>query len=769
MLLPRRPAAILALMIVTLFSRANAQNNPAAGTPSSSLRGRVVDSASRLPITRASVELTSAAGAPALTTVTSADGSFRLQGVHAGRYGMRIRAIGYRPTQVSGIVITAGTSVFDLRTVALAASVVELPPLQVTAPEQVVQLAPDRNTYVVRDMPTTRGGTVLDVLRNVPTVDVDIDNSVSLRGNAGVVVQINGRPSPLKASQLGNYLAQLPAEMVNKVEIVTNPSARESPDGVAGIINVVLKQKPDAGASGAITAGGSTRGHVDLGGNAGFQHGAFTFYGSYGFFRENRPRSESLFRQNLYLDPITFLDESGTRTQSQNGHTFTTNAGYQLGEHDRLSLENLLTTRGEREARTILYRDLNAAHDPTGLSDRTTTATNRQIEFETTLAYDHDFVRDGHTLSSEVHIVRDQEDGPQSVLARTLGLGGAPITTTARESQTNLDHGAENSVKLDYVRPLAEHVQIEAGYKGSLNRFHTALGTDVFDVTTGSYLPDSSRTRDFTYDQTVHAAYGIIDAQPGKFLLQGGVRVEHASTSFHVTALGATYDNGYNSLFPSALVAYNLDEFRRVKLSYSTRIQRPDDGDVLDPTPHYADPLNLSIGNPNLKPEYTRAFELGLERRRGPLTIQVTPFFRHTIDAVRSIRTIDTLGVTTRSYANIATSDAYGTDATVALNGTRLSGFASASAFRQVSNAPDLGTGFAIRTFGWSVRTNVSLRVSGSLDAQGLFSYQAPMTVEQGRNGSRVRFSLAARQKLMNDRMSVTLRVIDPLNTSRET
>ncbi len=205
-----------------------------------------------------------------------------------------------------------------------------------------------------------------------------------------------------------------------------------------------------------------------------------------------------------------------------------------------------------------------------------------------------------------------------------------------------------------------------------------------------------------------------------------------------------------------------------MKLSYSTRIRRPDEGDLLDPTAHYADPLNLSRGNPYLKPEYIRALELGLQRTGERVTVQVTPFWRHTLDAVRSIRTIDSLGVSTRTYANIATADAYGGDATVALGHSRLSGFAGASAYHQVSNAANVTPGLSINAFGWRARANATMRFTNTLDVQALMSYQPAMTVEQGRNDSRTQFNLAGRKKLMDDQLSVTLRVIDPFNTSRE-
>ena len=631
-----------------------------------------------------------------------------------------------------------------------------------------MQLAPDRNTYVVRDMPTTKGGNALDVLRNVPAVDVDIDNIVSLRGNSGVTVQINGRPSPMKPDQLGNFLSQLPAEMVDKVEIIPNPSARDDPTGVAGIINIVLKQETDAGTSGGFTVAGATTGQANVGANYGYQRGPLTFYGSYGFGRDRRPRSESLYRENNYLSPLTYLEESTARMQKRMSNTLTSSVGYELTKHDELSLDLLFSGRHEDESQGILYNHLNSARAIAGQNNRNSSGTNREFNLESTLGYKHAFAEKGHKLSSELRVDQQKEGGPSSVASDTLSFAGAPLGFTDRENQTTSERPHEYSLKVDYVRPLGTGVRLETGYKGSLQQFHTTLDTQVFDDALSTYLPDSTRISDFTYDQLVNAAYGMLSAQHGKFQLQGGVRVEHASTQFHLNTLNATFDNAYNSFFPSGLVAYDINDAYQVKLSYSTRIRRPDDTDVLDPTAHYADPLNLSRGNPYLKPEYIRALELGVQHTADKVTVQLTPFFRRTIDAVRTLRAIDSAGVTTRTFANIATSDAYGGDANIAVSGRRLSGFAGASAYQQVSNAANLAPGLSINSFGWRARSNGALRVSKTFDVQALLSYQAPMTVEQGRNSSRTQFSMAARQKLMEDQLSLTLRVIDPFNTSRE-
>lgn len=734
------------------------------------MRGRVVDASSQRPIQGATIVVFRASrGDSVARGLSDTDGGFRIERLAVGQYRLRVRALGFAPRELPLVTLSPSRLLADVGAVALNASAIELQSQVITTRQPDVQLAPDRNTYVVRDMPTTRGGTALDVLRNVPSVDVDIDNVVSLRGNAGVIVQINGRRSPLKSAQLGNFLAQLPAEMVEKIEVIPNPSARDDPEGVAGIINIVLKKEADAGTSGGITFGGGTTGHADIGGNLGYQRKALTLFGSYGFLRDNRPRTESLFRENLFRDPLTFLQENGVRTQIPLAHSMTGSAEYKLSARDELSLELLYTTRVEAETNSIFYRDLDASRLLTAFSDRLSRNTNHESEFESTIGYQHNFAGKRHRLSSEFRVVRASEGGPFQIAAHTLSAAGDPVDITAQERQTSWERPDEGSIKVDYQRPLSKHERLEAGYKGSLQHFHTTLDTRVFDAASQGYEPDSTRISDFTYDQLVNAAYAQGVSQRGKFVMQGGLRVERATTQFTLRGRNASFDNNYSSVFPSALIAYNVDETHQIKLSYSTRIRRPDETDQLDPTPRYADPLNIFRGNPYLKPEYIRALELGVQRSQEHLTFQFTPFLRHTLDAVRGLRSIDSAGVATRTFANVATTDAYGADATVSRSGGRLSGFAGASFFRQVSNASNLDAALSARTFGWTARTNASFRATKSLDVQSLLFYRGATTVEQGRNGAQTRFSIAARQKLMDDQLGVTLRIIDPFRTSHET
>jgi len=764
---PRRSAAFVAVLFLQASHSSAAQ---ATSARRGEILGRVTNATAKTPVANANVEVT-VSGATTVVgrAVSTAEGGFRVSSLALGaRYRVLIRALGYKPVEVVEVDLFSSAPRADLGTIALTAAPTELEAVETIVHRADILLAPDRNTFVVRDMPTTRGGTALDVLRNVPAVDVDLDNIVSLRGNSGVTVQINGRPSPLKPGPLGNFLSQLPADMVDKVEIIPNPSARDDPTGTAGVINIVMKQKADAGTSGGLTLSAGTTGQINTGVNLGYERGPWSSYGSYGFLRDRRPRTDSIFRANNYLSPITYLDETGRRVQKPLAHTLTGTTTYGFTDRDELSADVTYSTRNQDDSYGLTYRDLDNSRTLTALRDRLTSGQGTESSFESVLGLKHGFGQKGHRLSAEASIVRDAEGGPNSVTSRNLTMSGSPMGRPAVETNTAWERPHENNVKVDYIRPLAKLVRLETGYKGSLQEFHTTLDTRLFDTVSNVFLADSTRISNFTFSETVHAGYAMVSAQRGKFQLQGGLRGELASSSFHLATTGGTYDRRYNSLFPSGLVAWNANEMYQVKLSYSTRIRRPDEGDQLDPTAHYADPLNLSRGNPYLKPEYTGALELGLQRTGARVSVQVTPYWRRTTDAVRSIRTIDTAGVATRTYANIATADAYGGDATIALGGGPLTGFIGASGFHQVSNAANVTPGLSINTWGWRERANATMRFSKTFDVQALLSYTPPMTVEQGRNYSRTQFNLAGRKKLMDDQLAITLRVIDPFNTSRE-
>ena len=238
--MPQHALRLLSRLLIPVFPlMALRAQSPGAGA----IHGKIVRAGSNVATASATIDVANVATqAPAGRVTSAADGTFRVPGLPVGQYRVQIRALGFAARTLSVVALSASNLDVDVGVVALTEIPLELQTQAITAQREEVQIQPDRTSYVVRDMPTTKGGTALDVLRNVPSVDVDIDNNVSLRGNTGVVIEIDGRPSALKGSQLGNFLEQLPADAIDHVEIIPNPSAREDAAGVAGMINIVIRK-----------------------------------------------------------------------------------------------------------------------------------------------------------------------------------------------------------------------------------------------------------------------------------------------------------------------------------------------------------------------------------------------------------------------------------------------------------------------------------------------------------------------------------------------
>lgn len=765
-------ALLVAAPAASLAQRTPGQGNRPAGPAAQAtgeVRGSVVDATSGEPIRSASVGVRSARDSSLVNgALTGADGSFRIEGMRPGRYFLRVSALGHQATTRTGITLTPAQPVADVGTIRLATGALEIEGLSVTAERAEARLAPDRNVYSVQDMPAAAGGSASDALRNVPAVEVDVDGQVSLRGNQNVVVQINGRPSPMRGEQLGAFLAQLPANLVDRVEVIPNPSARFDPEGMAGIINVVLRQNTDLGTSGGITVGAGSTGQVNLSGNLGYQRGPLTLFGNYGFMRDERQSNGFTRRENRYLSPLTYLEQDSRGQASPLSHTLNATADVRLGRRDVLFGSVLLSTRGMDRNDLSTYLELDAARNFAGLSDRRLVEDGGDTGTDYVLGYRHTVTPRQNEFSTELRLNREWEDERTLFTERVLLADGSPADgLPLRERQAAEERTRTWTLSADYTRPLPGGVRLETGYRGTLRRLGSDFDAALYSHDAGSYLPDPTRSNAFVYDEQVHAGYGVLGGTAGPWDLQAGLRAERAFTEFDLATTDEQFDNDYTSFFPSALVAFNLSDERQLKASYSRRVERPRTWQ-LNPFGRVQDPLNVFRGNPSLRPEYTHSLEVGFQQSGERGTLQLTPFFRQTTDAVRRFTTVEpATGVATTTFENVATTESYGTDVNGTLRLGRVTGFGGVSAYRQVSDASNLGDGVGSDAFGWSARMNATVSVTPRLDVQGFLMYRAPMATEQGRVSGRSMFNLAARQRVLGDRGSVSLRVVDPFNTMR--
>jgi outer membrane receptor protein involved in Fe transport len=695
--------------------------------------------------------------------LAGSDGRFRVGGLLPGAYTLRVTRLGFSP-RVRAVTIATPDQRLELDTVQMGRIALSLAGVNVTADASPVTIEPDRNSYRAKTV-APGAANASEVLEVVPSVQVDADGKVSLRGNENVVVQINGRPTPLRGPQLAAFLKQLPGPVVERVEVVPNPSAKYDPEGLAGIINIVLKQDADLGLSGGFTVSAMNADRWNGSGNLGYQRGRATLFGSYGYNGDARVftgvNDRERFDPGRALTSVTEQDLSGTTVNR--GHNVTANADWRAGPRDVLSQALVVNVRRAGEDSRLAFTELDAARTAFDRYLRPRGTTARGLLLDHTTAWRRTLVPRRHELAAEVRVNHTDDEERTDFTHRTAD--GA----TLLDAETNdVDARATQlTAQLDYTRPVGKTAKLETGYRGNSRWLDRDFAARRDPTGTGAWTP-SALSNGFGFDEHVQAAYGVLTRPLRAFELQGGLRAEYTTRTFALARERYPYD--YFRVFPSAALTHGAAGPTQTRLSYSRRIRRPGTGE-LNPFPQFFDAQNVFLGNPQLRPEFTDAVEFGVTRTGKLGSVQISPFFRRTSDLIRveiePEATVDGRAVTTVSFVNLATSNSYGAD----LNGTvragrRFTGIANANVYRLVTDGGS-ASALASDAVAWSTRLNGTVQVTDGLAVQATYTYRAPFAIERGRWAAFQTTTFVVRQKVYGERGLVSLRMLDPFNTNR--
>ena len=733
--------------------------------------GTIVDTATKEPVARASVAIRSRKDSSLVTgAITEANGSFRIQGLRSGDYYLRTTAIGFRPRTYT-FSITDAAPRANVGPVTLTRIAITLQSVQVEGQAPTVVIEPDRNTYRAKDV-APAAANASEVLQATPSVDVDGDGKVSLRGNENVAIQINGRPTPITGAQLAAYLKQIPANIVDRIEVVPNPSAKYDPEGMAGIINIVLKANTDLGVSGGLNAGAANMGRFNAGTNLGYQSGPVTLFGTYGFNSDDRGIIGLNDREQLDGSgaPLSFTNQLIDGRTSNAGHNFSTNIDYKLNPRDVISNAFSVNKRHSYDNSLAGYTDLDADQIFLDRYDFLRNDASKGLVFDNSLSMKRTFEPRKHELSGEVRFNRARDDDStvlwQQPLTQDGSINGGRI---AGESDGTKALTKQLTAQVDYVRPLTASTKLETGFKETERWLDRDFVVSKDALGDGNWLP-SSLSNSFNFDEKVHAGYGVLSQSVGKFDLQGGLRAEFADRNFSLANSAEDFPYKYHSLFPSAIVNYKMSDASQIKVSYSRRIRRPGTQE-LNPFPVFFDQQNVFIGNPKLNPEYTDAFELGLSRSGSLGSIQFSPFYRHTTDVIRvNINTADVIDgreVTSVSFQNLAKSDSWGTDLNGSLRlGPKFNGLAGFNLFKMVTDGGSQSA-LSSNAVTWSYRLNGTTQLSPTVSLQANYFYRAPVNIEKGRFSAMQMTNITIKKKLDGDNMSMAVRFADPFDTMK--
>jgi outer membrane receptor protein involved in Fe transport len=751
------------------ISPAAGQAKPAARTAAATgeILGRLTDSASGRPVTVGSVAVRRTGDSTFVSgALPKDDGSFRVDGLVAGTYGVRVRAIGFAPYARSGVVVTKDKPAVDIGVIKLSAVAIKLDAAEVVAEREDVVIAPDRTSYNVKNMPAATGGTAIDVLRNIPLVEVDGSNNVSLRGNTNVVIQINGRSTPLKGDQLGAFLAQLPAGTVKNIEVATNPSAKDDPEGTAGIINIVLNQEAELGLSGGVSGGTASTGQVNANGNIGTQKGKLTVFASGSVYHDRRATSGIISRTNLVIPVPAFTETRLAGDQAPLSGGGTVRSEYRFTPRNTLSFDSFLYGGQFGGASTSDYTDLDTTRSVIGLVDQATSQNSRNLSQDYDIGFRRFTAKNAPLFSTELEYANNDGTSDNDLSGNVLETDPSTPPSIPTERDHTVGRYPYLNWKADYTLQFGAAAKLETGLKATRRTTTNHFDAAYLDASTGIYSVDTTRTTAYDYHEDIGSGYALFSDKMGKVQTQAGVRLEDAATYLDLTTVDQQYDRRYASAYPSAIVSYNLTDLRLIKISYSRRVSRPNPFQ-LSPIEVKQDTRNVFRGNPDLRAEYADALELAYQESRSWGSIQLNPYLRSTQHAVRNIQFVDSTGVSVSTYDNVASTLAVGSDLNVNAHHGPVQLGGGASLYHYSSNASNLPGNLSTNAMVWSARTNTTVKVSTNTDAQAFMSYRAPYATEGGSQIASVSMNFGGRYKVWGDQGNIALRVSDPFKLQK--
>jgi outer membrane receptor for ferrienterochelin and colicin len=722
-----------------------------------SVRGTFVGGTPPAPLEGVEVVLRRAANSTVVAhTTTGADGRFRVDSLRFDHYLFRASLVGYQPWQRSDVVLNESAPDLDLGRNTLTVSPIAMKGIDVASERATVIVAPDRNIYLTKDMPAATTGNATDVLRSVPELDVDIDGRVSIRGSTSVTIQFNGRVTPLKGDDLTNYLRQMSGNRIEKVEVVANPSAKYDPEGMAGIVNIVLKDQVDLGLSGSFNfvIGGR---YSSPGARVAYQKGPLTVSGGVSGSLNRWAYGNSVLRQSHLTSPSSTY-------ASASDFTFRGLFGNADG-----SFDYTLTKRATLYGTINGFLGSNETHGQTGyvLNDSTNSETSRYLR-----ADDYDW--NGHTPSVTLglqHVIQAGRNERSIELLQSGSLGDnashglrqtvIPVGIDDQLTQVAGDNDyRERSLQMDDTHPLGKKGKLELGYKGMERTTTNASGLVVVGGPAGTPATDDMSFQD---RERFHSAYLTLGSVFGPLSTQLGARGELADREFDSRSSGVRYDHDYQSLFPSANVAWDFGKGRTLRFIYSKRIERPS-AYMLNPDALSTDSLNRYVGNPYLGPKFTHSYSIDANWTGSAGLLKLSPYFRDTYDNWDYVSQVDANGASVGTWMNASSVRVLGVTFTASLRQQgKLGGTVSVGVSRDHHDASNLSQAFLHDVVGWSANGNVTYKLRKTLDLQAYLRYSPKRALAQGYASSYVGSTLGARWK-PNDRVSAGLTINDPFN-----
>ena len=768
-----RQSQFLIIILALFYSTYSFSQQPSAQKVKVS--GKVLDKITNQPLEYTTITFVEVGNPSAVSGgITDAKGVFDIE-VNKGTYNIKVEFISFKPIEFKNRSIQSNV---NLGTLSLVEDATMLEAVEIRKEESTVEIKLDKKVYNVGQDMMVKGGTVSDVLDNVPSVSVDVEGNVSLRGNDNVRILIDGKPSGLGGINIAEALKLIPAETIDKVEVITNPSARYDAEGGGGILNIVLKKGKNLGVNGTVTAITGNPDNFGINGTVNLRTKHFNVFTTQGY-SYSKTLGNSL-TDTEYLDenglPTRYIDER--RNNERLRKSYNSNIGAEIFISPTTSWTNTFAYRksdGENPDNVFQYfydqnRDLNQ------IINRINNEASDDEDFDYSTNFIKKFKTDGHQLNIDGSY-SFSKDNDRSLIDINENDVFANTFLNDQQRTGNIQRQKRMLIQADYVLPIGEKYRFEAGYRGNLTDLTTDYSVENLDA--GIWINDAQFTNALQYKERINALYTQFGAKINKFSYLLGLRFEDSNIEINQFTQADFNTKNYNNLFPSAFLTYELGDFENVSLSYSKRISRPRSR-FINPFSSLSSNINLFRGNPDLDASLTDSYDIGYLKKWNKLTFNTSMYLNHTKDAVQFVRNteiINNTSVLVTSPVNVGSEDRFGFEFTLNYNAYKwwkLNG--NFNFFRNQTrgdytftnlNGESENINFSNTALSWFARITSKVSLPLGIEWQTNGTYNAPQTNAQGRSRGIVAMNLALSKDVMKEKGTIALNVSDVFNSRK--
>lgn len=756
------------VILAGLFILFLVQNGFGQSPKLANIKGKIIEAQSKAPLAYAAIRILKNSDSTLVSGgISDEKGQFSLEAPY-GEYHAIVEFLGYQAIKIPSFSVSAGKNSLDLGQISLSASAKVLEEVLVTSEKSTMELALDKKIFNVGKDLANAGGTASDILSNIPSVSVDGEGNVKLRGSDNVRILIDGKPSGLVSFKGGAGLQQLQGSLVDKVEVITNPSARYEAEGMSGIINIVLKKDRRQGFNGSFDLIAGNPDNFGAGANVNYRKDKINFFLNYALAYRLQPGRGETY-QEVYDGPTTrILEQTNKGRMRAANNSINGGLDYYFDDKNIFTASYLWRRSDARRITDNQYKDyINSLSNLYSITDRQQDETEDEPNSEYALSYKRSFEKKGHELLIDARYLDYWEHSDQTFTQKSVFADGI-INKVNSRTQKSLNDETEKQwlFSADYVQPFGKEGKYELGVRSSFRDMSNDFFVTEQD-STGIYLPLDSLNNNFLYDENINAAYAIIGNKIKRFSYQFGLRAEHTDIKTTLAQTNESNPRNYANLFPSAHFTYKLAHENSLQISYSRRVRRPRYND-LSPFVTFSDNRNFFSGNPDLNPEFTDAYDLGHVKFFEKGSFASSLYYRYTTGKIDRIRRVNSDGFAATRPENLLDEHSFGAEFTSSFTLKKWWKLDfNVNFFRAITDGSNIQEDYQSDTYAWFARQTSRFSLPKKTDIQIRASYEAPRQTPQGEVKSLFFTDLSVSRDLFKGQGKLILNVLDVFNSRR--